>query len=110
MICKKCKQDVSLLFEEQCIECYDDVPRDYIVEKVINSFKDRAKLGYFKYGTTLMRNDLGLLDWLNHLQDEMKDAVLYIEKLKTDMMDKDDIHFKLSEQGYFDTTKEDDES
>lgn len=55
---------------------------DSIVQEVIDKFNSRSELGIKKYGTTLEREDLGFIDWLNHLQDELMDAVLYIQKLK----------------------------
>lgn len=55
---------------------------DSIVRKVIDSFKKRSERGLEKYGTTLDRNDLTYLEWLQHLQEELMDATLYIEKLK----------------------------
>ncbi len=55
---------------------------DSIVRKVIDSFKKRSERGLEKYGTTLDRNDLTHLEWLQHLQEELMDATLYIEKLK----------------------------
>lgn len=55
---------------------------DSIVKRVINSFKKRSERGLEKYGTTLDRNDLTNLEWLQHLQEELMDATLYIEKLK----------------------------
>jgi len=57
---------------------------DQIVESVINQFKTRSDIGIKKYGTTLERNDLSTLEWLQHLQEELMDAVCYIEKLKND--------------------------
>lgn len=57
--------------------------KDTIVESVIDQFKDRSNVGIRKYGTTLDRDDLSTLEWLNHLQQELMDATLYIEKLKT---------------------------
>ena len=56
--------------------------KDSIVEKVIKLFKRRSERGLEKYGTTLDRNDLTNLEWLQHLQEELMDATLYIEKLK----------------------------
>lgn len=56
--------------------------QDSIVESVITSFRNRSAVGLKKYGTTLDRNDLSRLEWLQHLQEELMDAVLYIEKLK----------------------------
>ena len=55
---------------------------DSIVDKVIKKYQERSKLGKKKYGTTLDRNDLTLLDWLNHAQEEAMDLSLYLEKLK----------------------------
>ena len=55
---------------------------DSIVRKVIDSFKKRSERGLEKYGTTLERNDLTHLEWLQHLQEELMDATIYIEKLK----------------------------
>lgn len=55
---------------------------DSIVYSVINKFKSRSDIGLKKYKKTLDRTDLTFLDWLNHTQEELMDAVLYIEKLK----------------------------
>lgn len=54
--------------------------KDKIVEEVIQKFEARSKLGIQKYGTTLEQNNTD--DFLNHLQEELMDAVLYIQKLK----------------------------
>ena len=55
---------------------------DKIVKEVIQNFEKRSIIGYLKYGTTLERNDLSFLQWINHLQEELMDATLYLEKLK----------------------------
>ena len=55
---------------------------DSIVETIINKFKQRSEAGIKKYNTTLDRNDLSTLEWLSHLQEELMDATLYIERLK----------------------------
>jgi hypothetical protein len=55
---------------------------DSIVNNVIESFIERSNVGFTKYGTNLDRKDLSFLDWLNHLQMELQDAILYAEKLK----------------------------
>ena len=59
-----------------------DEPKDSIVESVINQYKERSEVGIKKYNNTMDRDDLSTLDWLTHLQQEMMDATLYIEKLK----------------------------
>ena len=58
---------------------------DSIVESVVMKYKDRANLGLTKYGTNLDRTDLNVKDWTEHLQQELMDAVLYLEKLKTEL-------------------------
>lgn len=55
---------------------------DSIVTGVIKKFEERAVMGKKKYGTDLDRTDLSLLDWINHSQEELMDAILYLEKLK----------------------------
>lgn len=62
----------------------DDLIQDSIVNKVIDSFKERSNVGFKKYGTNLDRKDLSTLEWLNHFQQELQDAILYSEKLKED--------------------------
>jgi len=56
--------------------------KDEIVESVINEFRLRSERGMKKYGTTLQENELSQLEWLKHLQEELMDAVLYLEKVK----------------------------
>lgn len=55
---------------------------DSVVRAVIEKFKGRARMGKEKYGTDLDRTDLGVLDWIQHAQEEHMDAILYLEKLK----------------------------
>jgi len=62
---------------------HEIVAQDSIVESVIEQLKRRSEIGIKKYNTTLDRNDLSRLEWLQHLQEELFDASLYIEKLKT---------------------------
>ena len=62
---------------------------DPIVLAVIERMKERSAVGIAKYGTTLARDDLSTIEWLNHLQEELMDAINYIERLKL-LMGKDD--------------------
>ena len=55
---------------------------DSVVSNVIVKYHKRALLGKKKYGTDLDRKDLNFDDWLQHLQEELMDATLYIEKLR----------------------------
>ena len=54
---------------------------DRITKSVLDKYLDRAIAGKKKYGTDMDRNDLKLVEWLRHLQEEMMDATLYVEKL-----------------------------
>ena len=58
---------------------------DSIVQAVIRKFQERSELGIKKYGVTLDRTDLKPLDWIQHAQEEHMDAILYLEKLKTEI-------------------------
>lgn len=55
--------------------------KDKIVENVIIQFSKRSEVGIKKYGTTLEENNND--DFLQHLKEELMDAVLYIEKLQS---------------------------
>jgi len=59
--------------------------KDKIVKSVIDKYKQRSDVGIKKYNNTMDRNDLSLDEWLTHLQEELMDATLYIEKLKTEI-------------------------
>jgi hypothetical protein len=58
---------------------------DQIVLRVLSRFAERSQVGIKKYNTTLERNDLSTLEWLIHLQDELMDATLYVERLKDEV-------------------------
>ena len=54
---------------------------DPIVTSVMTQLLTRSQIGISKYGTTLEENYKD--DFLQHLKEELMDAVLYIEKLQT---------------------------
>ena len=60
---------------------------DINVENVCNSLKEREERGMSKYGVNTMRDDLSTLEWLQHLQEELMDACVYVEKLKSEIKD-----------------------
>jgi hypothetical protein len=62
-------------------------PKDIIIERVIQKFKQRSEVGFKKYGVTLKDDYQPLDTWLTHLQEELMDAVNYIEKIK-DFLDR----------------------
>ena len=56
--------------------------RDPVVERVVDKFVSRSDVGYKKYGVTLDEDKSNIFQWINHLQEELMDAVLYLQKLK----------------------------
>jgi len=72
------KQPVSL--ERDVINNFE---KDPIVQKVVDKFNKRSEVGIKKYNTTLQENNDGLLKFLTHLQEELMDATLYIQKIKS---------------------------
>ena len=52
---------------------------DQIVLEVIEKYAQRSEVGIAKYGTTLETNNYD--NYLKHLQEELMDATLYIQKL-----------------------------
>jgi hypothetical protein len=58
---------------------------DKNVERVVTQLRDREEEGLRKYGVSTERTDLTPLQWLQHLQEELMDASVYIEKLKNEL-------------------------
>ena len=52
---------------------------DQIVLEVIEKYAKRSEVGQAKYGTTLETNNKD--NYLKHLQEELMDATLYLQKL-----------------------------
>jgi hypothetical protein len=63
-----------------------DKDTDTVVAAVVRSFQERSRLGQLKYGTTLDRTDLTPQQWAQHMQEELMDAILYLERLKREMV------------------------
>lgn len=55
---------------------------DCNVASVMFQLAKRAEVGFVKYGTTTERRDIDLGGWLQHLQEELMDAAIYIERIK----------------------------
>ena len=58
-----------------------EIRKDPIVDSIIEQFSKRSEVGIKKYGTTLEENNND--DFLQHLKEELMDAILYIEKLQS---------------------------
>lgn len=64
----------------------DDFKPDSVVQAIVDKFITRAKFGKQKYNTDLDRQDLGVLDWIQHAQEEAQDMILYLEKLRQELI------------------------
>ena len=65
--------------------------RDPVVERVVNKFVERSNVGFEKYGTTLQDERTmkmkGLVKYLTDIQEELMDAVLYIQAARDELQD-----------------------
>jgi len=61
--------------------------RDPVVQSVVNKFVDRSDVGFAKYGKTMRDDKSDVFVWLNHLQEELMDATLYLQRLKEEISD-----------------------
>ena len=78
--------------------------RDPVVRTVVDKFVKRSDVGYEKYGSTLddeRRFKMkGLQKYLNDIQEELMDAVLYIQAARDELQD-------LHEESLIDKFKDD---
>jgi hypothetical protein len=67
------------------------IVRDPVVERVIDKFISRSDIGYAKYGNTLhderTKKMKGLHKYLNDVQEELMDAILYLQACKEEIQD-----------------------
>ena len=65
--------------------------RDPVVKRVVEKFKTRSDAGYAKYGTTLHEERTtkmkGLMKYLVDIQEELMDAILYIQTAQEELKD-----------------------
>ena len=65
--------------------------RDPVVERVVDKFVSRSDVGFSKYGTTLQDERTmkmkGLVKYLTDVQEELMDAVLYIQAARDELQD-----------------------
>lgn len=55
-----------------------------VEDDVCKKIQARAVVGLEKYGVTMEREDFTQLDWLTYLQEELMDAVVYLQRLIQD--------------------------
>ena len=65
--------------------------RDEVVKNVVDKFVERSNVGYQKYGQTLHSERTSgvknLAAYLNDIQEELMDAILYIQTAREELAD-----------------------
>lgn len=61
---------------------------DTIVYNIISRFTSRAEFGYKKYKTNMDRSDLTIIQWIDHSIEEKMDDIIYMEKIKQELLKK----------------------
>ena len=59
---------------------------DSIVQNVILNFTKRAEIGFEKYKKNMDRNDLNIIQWIDHSIEEKMDDIIYMQKIKTELL------------------------
>ena len=78
------------IMEAQGFKKQDDF-RDTVVKRVVQKFRERSDAGFLKYGTTLHEERTtkmkGLLKYLVDIQEELMDAILYLQTAQEEIKD-----------------------
>jgi len=61
-----------------------DPPADPLVERVIARMRSRSDRGMVEYGISL-EDDVSGRDWITETQEELGDAMIYLEKLRSEI-------------------------
>ena len=75
---------------------------DSVLMAVMAKYWERSRVGQAKYGTNLDRLDVEFSQWLEHLQEELMDATLYLSRIKKEI----ELHYvKGFSDGYREASK-----
>ena len=64
------------------IENFKKLCKDELVSKLCAKMIERSNKGTIEYGNTMRTADKPLLQWIEDTQEEMADAIVYLEKVK----------------------------
>tara|TARA_B110001450_G_scaffold246695_1_gene260983 strand:+ start:575 stop:808 length:234 start_codon:yes stop_codon:yes gene_type:complete len=59
---------------------------DSIIQNVILKFTSRAEIGFEKYKKNMDRNDLTIVEWIEHSIEEKMDDIIYMQKIKSELL------------------------
>jgi len=57
--------------------------KDKMIRKIMQRMSKRADDGIKKYGSTMLHSKKSFVAWIDDAQEELWDAIVYLEKLKT---------------------------
>tara|TARA_R100000951_G_scaffold98679_1_gene88751 strand:+ start:48 stop:278 length:231 start_codon:yes stop_codon:yes gene_type:complete len=56
--------------------------KDKLVQGVIDRIAKRSEKGIKKFGCTMLQSKKPTIAWINDTQEELADAIIYLEKFK----------------------------
>jgi succinate dehydrogenase flavin-adding protein (antitoxin of CptAB toxin-antitoxin module) len=60
----------------------NQIKENPVLSELLKKFFNQAEKGLEKYGELVDVDDLSLLEWLNHAQEELIDELVYLECIK----------------------------
>ena len=63
--------------------------KDPLVQVILERFAKRSENGIKKYGKTMLQATKSRIKWINDVQGESWDTIVYLEKLKTELQKKE---------------------
>ena len=63
--------------------------KDKMIQSIMNRMSKRSEDGIKKFGNTMIESKKPTISWINDIQEEMWDSIVYLEKLKT-IIEKED--------------------
>ena len=57
--------------------------KDKMIRKIMQRMSKRADDGIKKYGSTMLHSKKSFVAWIDDTQEELWDAIVYLEKLKS---------------------------
>ena len=63
--------------------------KDKLVQRVIDRIAKRSDKGIKKFGNTMAESKKPMIAWINDTQEELSDAIIYLEKVKLNMEEED---------------------
>ena len=63
--------------------------QDPLVQVILERFAKRSENGIKKYCKTMLQATKSRIQWINDVQEESWDTIVYLEKLKTELQKKE---------------------